>query len=125
MRYGPLGAGYPSPIILAVVDRFFAAKRNLEKRIDVANRIHNYSPSTERMMHATVRYDGTVRQYRLFRMHVNMATDSKLYPYDTQRPSIKLQSLDYGADMISLTVKVRVANFVFQLEFEQVRVWPP
>ena len=76
-------------------------------------------------MHATVRYDGTVRQYRLFRMHVNMATDSKLYPYDTQRPSIKLQSLDYGADMISLTVKVRVANFVFQLEFEQVRVWPP
>ena len=111
MRYGPLGAGYPSPIILAVVDRFFAAKRNLEKRIDVANRIHNYSPSTERMMHATVRYDGTVRQYRLFRMHVNMATDSKLYPYDTQRPSIKLQSLDYGADMISLTVKVRVARF--------------
>ena len=38
-------------------------------------------------------------------MHVNFATNSKLYPYDTQLPSIKLQSLDYGGDLISLTVK--------------------
>ena len=71
----------------------------------MANRIHNYSPSTERLMHATVRYDGTVRQFRLFRLHVNMATDSKYYPYDIQKPSIKLQSLDYGADVISITSK--------------------
>lgn len=56
-------------------------------------------------MHATVRYDGTVRQFRLFRLHVNMATDSKFYPYDIQKPSIKLQSLDYGADVISITSK--------------------
>ena len=77
----------------------------IHRRIDVANRIHNYSPSTERLMHATVRYDGTVRQFRLFRLHVNMATDSKYYPYDVQRPSIKLQSLDYGADVISITSK--------------------
>ena len=77
----------------------------IHRRIDVANRIHNYSPSTERLMHATVRYDGTVRQFRLFRLHVNMATDSKFYPYDIQKPSIKLQSLDYGADVISITSK--------------------
>ena len=38
-------------------------------------------------------------------MHINFATNSKLYPYDTQLPSIKLQSLDYGGDLISLTVK--------------------
>ena len=56
-------------------------------------------------MHATVRYDGTVRQFRLFRLHVNMATDSKYYPYDVQKPSIKLQSLDYGSDVITITSK--------------------
>ena len=78
-----------------------------ENRIDIANRIHNFSPTTERHLHSTVRYDGTVRQFRLFRLHVNMGTDSKLYPYDTQKPSIKLQSLDYGADVISITSKQR------------------
>ena len=48
---------------------------------------------------------GRVRQYRLFRMHVNFGTNSKLYPYDSQKPSIKLQSLDYGEDTIHMTVK--------------------
>ena len=38
-------------------------------------------------------------------MHVNFDTNSKLYPYDTQKPSIKLQSLDYGEDTIHMTVK--------------------
>ena len=49
---------------------------------------------------------GEVRQYRLFRAHVNFGTDSKFYPYDTQRPTLKLQSLDYGKNEISLTTKV-------------------
>ena len=48
---------------------------------------------------------GTVRQYRLFRAHVNFGTDSMLYPYDTQQPSLKLQSLDYGDDIIHLSTK--------------------
>ena len=38
-------------------------------------------------------------------MHVNFGTNSKMYPYDTQKPSIKLQSLDYGEDTIHMTVK--------------------
>ena len=28
-----------------------------------------------------------------------------LYPYDTQKPSLKLQSLDYGEDVIRITTK--------------------
>ena len=28
-----------------------------------------------------------------------------LYPYDTQTPSLKLQSLDYGEDVIRITTK--------------------
>ena len=28
-----------------------------------------------------------------------------LYPYDTQTPSLKLQSLDYGVDVIRITTK--------------------
>ena len=27
-------------------------------RIDIANRLHDYSPSTERLLHSTVRFDG-------------------------------------------------------------------
>lgn len=46
-----------------------------------------------------------MRQYRLFRAHVNFGTDSMLYPYDTQQPSLKLQSLDYGDDIIHLSTK--------------------
>ena len=41
-----------------------------------------------------------------------MATDSKYYPYDIQKPSIKLQSLDYGADVISITSKACFAIVV-------------
>ena len=46
-----------------------------------------------------------MRQYRLFRAHVNFGTDSMLYPYDTQQPSLKLQSLDYGDDKIHISTK--------------------
>ena len=28
-----------------------------------------------------------------------------LYPYDTQTPTLKLQSLDYGVDVIRITTK--------------------
>ena len=48
---------------------------------------------------------GTVRQYRLFRAHVNFGTDSMLYPYDTQTPSLKFQSLDYGGNTIHISTK--------------------
>ena len=48
---------------------------------------------------------GTVRQYRLFRAHVNFGTDSLLYPYDTQKPFLKLQSLDHGDDSIKITTR--------------------
>ena len=48
---------------------------------------------------------GTVRQFRLFRAHVNFGTDSMLYPYDTQQPSLKFQSLDYGDDKIHISTK--------------------
>ena len=47
-----------------------------------------------------------MRQYRLFRAHVNFNTNSKLYPYDTQFPSLKLQSLDHGRDSIQLTTRM-------------------
>ena len=43
-------------------------------------------------------------------MHVNFGTNSKLYPYDSQKPSIKLQSLDYGEDTIHMTVKKGFPN---------------
>ena len=46
-----------------------------------------------------------MRQYRLFRANVNFGTDSLLYPYDTQTPSLKLQSLDHGKNEIRLTTK--------------------
>ena len=46
-----------------------------------------------------------MRQYRLFRAHVNFGTDSMLYPYDTQQPSLKLQSLDHGDDIIHISTK--------------------
>ena len=32
MRYGPLGAGYASPIILAVVDHFFSLRNEIWKK---------------------------------------------------------------------------------------------
>ena len=47
-----------------------------------------------------------MRQYRLFRAHVNFGTDSKFYPYDTQRPILKLRSLDYGKNEITLTTRI-------------------
>ena len=50
-------------------------------------------------------FSGFVRQYRLFRLHVNFGTDNYLYPYDKQIPQIKLQSIDYGEDIIKLTAK--------------------
>ena len=56
------------------------------------------------MIHNKV-FLGKVRQYRLFRAHVNFGTDSLLYPYDTQRPSLKFQSLDYGDDTIHISTK--------------------
>ena len=35
-------------------------------RIDIANRLHDYSPSTERLLHSTVRFDGINQDsYRL------------------------------------------------------------
>ena len=46
-----------------------------------------------------------MRQYRLFRAHVSFGTDSMLYPYDTQKPSLKLQSVDYGDDTIHISTK--------------------
>ena len=48
---------------------------------------------------------GYVRQYRLFRLHVNFGTNNYLYPYDAQVPQIKLQSIDYAEDIIKLTAK--------------------
>ena len=48
---------------------------------------------------------GEVRQYRLFRAHVNFGTDSKFYPYDTQMPIFMLRSLDYGETEITLTTR--------------------
>ena len=56
------------------------------------------------MIHNKV-FLGKVRQYRLFRAHVNFGTDSILYPYDTQTPSLKFQSLDYGDDTIHISTK--------------------
>ena len=53
----------------------------------------------------TTDFQGTVKQYRLFRAHVNFATDSMLYPYDSQKTKLKFQSLDYGNDKIALTCK--------------------
>ena len=50
-------------------------------------------------------YSGEVKQYRLIRAHVNFGTDSKFYPYDTQMPILKLRSLDYGKNEITLTFK--------------------
>ena len=47
-----------------------------------------------------------MRQYRLFRAHVNFGTDSKFYPYDTQMPILKLRSLDYGKNEITLTTRM-------------------
>ena len=47
-----------------------------------------------------------MRQYRLFRAHVNFETDSKFYPYDSQKPSLKLRSLDYGRDLIQLRTRM-------------------
>lgn len=47
---------------------------------------------------------GKVRQYRLFRANVNIDTDSMLYPYDTQKPSLKLQSVDFGNDKIEISL---------------------
>lgn len=73
--------------------------------IDLANRIHNYSPNTERYLKTTVEHNGKVRQYRLFRAHVNFGTDSMLYPYDSQMPSLKLQSLDHGKNEVILNTK--------------------
>ena len=32
-------------------------------RIDIANRLHDYSPSTERLLHSTVRFDGNSRKF--------------------------------------------------------------
>ena len=51
-------------------------------------------------------HSGEVRQYRLIRAHVNFDTDSRFYPYDTQMPTLKLRSLDYGKNEITLTTKV-------------------
>ena len=51
-------------------------------------------------------YSGEVKQYRLIRAHVNFGTDSKFYPYDTQMPILKLRSLDYGKNEITLTTKI-------------------
>ena len=102
--------------------------------IDLANRNHDYSPTTERHLETTIRFDGKisfknydtilhnistiemnyknclgkVRQYRLFRAHVNIDTDSMLYPYDTQKPYLKLQSLDFGDDKIQISMGFRV-----------------
>ena len=56
-------------------------------------------------MLSSVLFLGRVRQYRLFRAKVSFGTDSMLYPYDTQTPSLKLQSLDYGEDVIRITTK--------------------
>ena len=53
----------------------------------------------------SVLFLGRVRQYRLFRAKVSFGTDSMLYPYDTQTPSLKFQSLDYGDDVIRITTK--------------------
>ena len=50
---------------------------------------------------------GKVRQYRLFRAHVNIETNSMLYPYDTQKPSLKLQSRDFGDDKIQISLGFR------------------
>ena len=41
----------------------------------------------------------------MFRAHVSFGTDSMLYPYDTQKPSLKLQSVDYGDDTIHISTK--------------------
>ena len=38
-------------------------------------------------------------------MHVNFGTNNYLYPYDAQVPQIKLQSIDYGNDIVKITAK--------------------
>ena len=48
-----------------------------------------------------------MRQFRLFRAHVNIDTDSMFYPYDTQKPSLKLQSLDFGDDKIQISMGLK------------------
>ena len=48
---------------------------------------------------------GKVRQYRLFRADVNFQTASRLYPYDTQMPTLMIQSLDHGNNEVQLTTK--------------------
>ena len=94
--------------------------------IDLANRIYNFSPTSEIHLKASLShkgnvnyalvndlaagyimifYSGEVRQYRLIRAHVNFGTDSKFYPYDTQMPILKLRSLDYGKNEITLTTR--------------------
>ena len=42
----------------------------------------------------------------MFRAHVNFETDSMLYPYDSQFPTLKLQSLDHGKDVINLRTRI-------------------
>ena len=48
---------------------------------------------------------GKVRQYRLFRADVNFQTAARLYPYDTQTPTLMIQSLDHGNNEVQLTTK--------------------
>ena len=58
-----------------------------------------------------------MRQFRLFRAHVNIDTDSMLYPYDTQKPSLKLQSLDFGDDKIQISMGFRVKKEINEIYF--------
>ena len=46
-----------------------------------------------------------VTYYRLFRLHTNFKTDNYLYPYDSQMPQIKIQSIDYAEHIVKLTTK--------------------
>ena len=65
-------------------------------------------------------FQGDVKQYRLFRAHVNFGPDSMLYPYDTQMPTLKLRSLDYGNNEIVLTTKV--LNNLNQIDLNELDV---
>ena len=47
---------------------------------------------------------------------MNFETDSMLYPYDSQTPVLKLQSLNYGKDKIRL--RTRMLNSINQMDDE-------
>ena len=68
-----------------------------------SNRLQDFGPLQEVSLRCNIGFDGKVAFYRALRLRASYNSDSSLFPYDTQKTVLQIQSRDYSNVYIEIT----------------------